>query len=557
MEPRDSQEPDVVMMETGGSQESDAAMETGECSAPAIPLPKPWAKLVPLDSKYSDVEIALDEMVVCSETSFLSLDKHEWCKIAKKLDKCSATLQNLSSISINVDGVVIEKGDAVAIKHDSAIVSGTDNEGYLSYRFEVTPISKYCKIPIKIPFDIEHAKCSICLNIWHDVVTVAPCLHNFCNGCFSEWLRRSLKNGSSVLCPHCRGIVHFVGRNHFLHNIEQALFGSDASLQRSNEEVAYLDRRASIKTNLIGFFIVATVVARGGGLENRRRLGGSRSDHGLVIKNSKAPRRGMSYFPLNDESDGMELSCPQCGIEFRGFQCNQATVHLQCSSCGGMMPSRSDISVPQHCLGCDRSFCGSYWLSQGLSTNVPHTFCSHENFKPIFEHTIVRIPSSTHQNNQHEQDITERCIRSMGRTLQDVVLEWIGKLDNREIDRTIMPLNHADMITARTHVCKDCYDKLVSFLLYWFRVTIPHYSTGSADLEVSKLFPITVTKRVARDMKVSCSAVTFLICFVTLWPSHQFKKTSLHFRSHSCIPPIRIKTMNTFNYLMPQCLPLL
>ncbi|KAK9109954.1 hypothetical protein Sjap_018014 [Stephania japonica] len=456
MEPRDSQESDVVMMETSGSQESDASMETGECSAPPISLPKPWAKLVPLDSKYSDVEIALDEMVVCSETSFLSLDKHEWCKIARKLDKCSATLQSLSLIPINVDGVVIKKGDAVAIKHDSEIVSGTDNEGYLIYRFEVTPISEYCKIPIKIPFDIEHAKCSICLNIWHDVVTVAPCLHNFCNGCFSEWLRRSLKNGSSVLCPHCRGIVHFVGRNHFLHNIEQAIFGSDASLQRSNEEVAYLDRRATIKSN-------------------------------LVIKKSKAPRRGRSYFPLNDESDGMELSCPQCGTEFRGFQCNQATVHLQCSSCGGMMPSRSDISVPQHCLGCDRSFCGSYWLSQGLSTNGPHTFCSHENFKPISEHTIVRIPSSTHQNNRHEQDITERCIRSMGRTLQDVVLEWIGKLDNREIDRTIMPLNHADMITARTHVCKDCYDKLVSFLLYWFRLTIPHYNECSFHVMLGNL----------------------------------------------------------------------
>lgn len=31
----------------------------------------------------------------------------------------------------------------------------------------------------QIPLDVEHAKCSICLNIWHDVVTVSPCLHNF------------------------------------------------------------------------------------------------------------------------------------------------------------------------------------------------------------------------------------------------------------------------------------------------------------------------------------------------------------------------------------------
>lgn len=43
----------------------------------------------------------------------------------------------------------------------------------------------------------------------------------FSNGCFSEWLRRSQEKHSSVLCPQCRAVVQFVGRNHFLHNIAQ------------------------------------------------------------------------------------------------------------------------------------------------------------------------------------------------------------------------------------------------------------------------------------------------------------------------------------------------
>lgn len=34
-------------------------------------------------------------------------------------------------------------------------------------------------LDLQIMLDVEHAKCSICLNIWHDVVTGAPCLHNF------------------------------------------------------------------------------------------------------------------------------------------------------------------------------------------------------------------------------------------------------------------------------------------------------------------------------------------------------------------------------------------
>lgn len=43
----------------------------------------------------------------------------------------------------------------------------------------------------------------------------------FSNGCFSEWLRRSQEKHSNVLCPQCRAVVQFVGRNHFLHNIEE------------------------------------------------------------------------------------------------------------------------------------------------------------------------------------------------------------------------------------------------------------------------------------------------------------------------------------------------
>ncbi|GKV49508.1 hypothetical protein SLEP1_g56258 [Rubroshorea leprosula] len=72
----------------------------------------------------------------------------------------------------------------------------------------------------------------------------------------------------------------------------------------------------------------------------------------------------------------------------------------------------------------------------------------------IAERTISRIPVQAHEMNQHEQDITDRCIRQAGRTLQDVIADWIRKLNNREIDRTRLQLNHAEMITAGTHLCK-------------------------------------------------------------------------------------------------------
>uniref|UniRef100_A0A2P2K0W0 E3 ubiquitin-protein ligase CHFR n=1 Tax=Rhizophora mucronata TaxID=61149 RepID=A0A2P2K0W0_RHIMU len=276
--------------------------------------------------------------------------------------------------------------------------------GFLRYRFKVMPHPESCMHKLKVSIDTEHVKCSICLNIWHDVVTVAPCLHNFCNGCFSEWLKRSQEKHSTVLCPHCRAVVHFVGRNHFLHGIEEDILEADSSLKRSDEETALLDSYASIKSN-------------------------------LVIQTGKNQHHKRPRAALVDENDDADFLCPQCGTELCGFRCNQNTVHLQCHACGGMMPSRTNNNVPQHCLGCDRAFCGAYWHAQRLSRSDFHVVCSHETFKPISERTISRIPFLAHETNRHEQDITERCIRQMGRTLQDVISDWIVKFNNREIGK--------------------------------------------------------------------------------------------------------------------------
>nr|XP_043610927.1 E3 ubiquitin-protein ligase CHFR isoform X2 [Erigeron canadensis] len=422
-------------MDTTLKQTKKKSMEHGEASG-SNPCDEIWSKLVPSDSKYSDVELWSDEVEIHSEVKLSSFEKQGWCKITRNSDLCSATLQNKSLNVIFVDGTDLPTEDTIIIRCGSEIIPGPILEGYLSYRFKVMPMKESPKKVLKISLDTEHAKCSICLNIWHDVVTVAPCLHNFCNGCFSEWLRRSQEKRSSVLCPHCRSVVQFAGRNHFLHNIEEEILQMDSTLRRSDEELAVLNSYALIKSP-------------------------------LVINNGKKPGRKRSRSVPVEDSSGPDLACAQCGTEYGGFQCNQSTVHLQCHACGGMMPSRTNIRVAQHCLGCDRAFCGAYWHSQQVTRSNSFHMCAPETFKPIAERAITRIPFLAHERNRHEQD--------MGKTLQVVVSEWIAKLNNREIDRTRMPLNHSDMITPGTHLCNDCFDKLVSFLLYWFRISLPKY----------------------------------------------------------------------------------
>ena len=37
----------------------------------------------------------------------------------------------------------------------------------------------------------EEMMCCICLDIIYQCVTAIPCLHNFCGGCFSDWMKKS------------------------------------------------------------------------------------------------------------------------------------------------------------------------------------------------------------------------------------------------------------------------------------------------------------------------------------------------------------------------------
>ncbi|KAJ8765370.1 hypothetical protein K2173_012067 [Erythroxylum novogranatense] len=419
-------------------------MEVGESSASCSSTSDIWAMLVPSDSRFPDVEIRSNEMLICSAVTASSFEKLEWCQIMRNSDQGSATLQNRSSNTIYIDEAAVHKEDEICVTNGSEIIFGPDREGFLSYRFKVIPHSESCVQQLKISVDVEHAKCSICLNLWHDVVTIAPCFHNFCNGCFSEWLRRSQEKHSNVLCPQCRAVVQFVGRNHFLHGIAEDILQSDPALKRPDEEIALLDSYASIRSN-------------------------------MVIQTGKKLSRKRTRPVPDYETEDVELPCPQCGTEFNGFRCNRNTIHLQCQSCGGMMPSRTNINVPQHCLGCDRAFCGAYWHAQRVTGSDSHLICNYDDFKKISERTISTMPFLVHEANRHEQEITERSITKMGRTLQDVISDWIVKLDNREIDRTRMPLNHAEMITGGTHVCNECFNKLVSFLLYWLRISMPRH----------------------------------------------------------------------------------
>lgn len=65
------------------------------------------------------------------------------------------------------------------------------------------------------------------------------------------------------------------------------------------------------------------------------------------------------------------------GTEFGGFRCSPGTAHLQCQGCGGLMPSRPNNGVPQHC---------NYQLFmfyQFVSLDFQYGASPHINFKSL------------------------------------------------------------------------------------------------------------------------------------------------------------------------------
>jgi E3 ubiquitin-protein ligase CHFR len=53
----------------------------------------------------------------------------------------------------------------------------------------------------------QHLECQICYDIMHQAVSVMPCVHNFCGGCFSDWIMRQKD------CPTCRKEIEGVSKS--------------------------------------------------------------------------------------------------------------------------------------------------------------------------------------------------------------------------------------------------------------------------------------------------------------------------------------------------------
>ena len=120
----------------------------------------------------------------------------------------------------------------------------------------------------------EQLRCGICLCTLHKPVTLVPCLHSFCAGCYSDWMRQQ------ETCPDCRAPCGQVGRSHTLHNVVAAFVEAHPEFSREQEEIERLDGKDRL-SEAVGR--LGTHAPEGAGVVNHGALGGEVTQDEVLI----------------------------------------------------------------------------------------------------------------------------------------------------------------------------------------------------------------------------------------------------------------------------------
>lgn len=91
----------------------------------------------------------------------------------------------------------------------------------------------------------ENLQCMICQEIMHDCISLQPCLHSFCSGCYSDWMSRSQE------CPSCRKKVERINKNHIVNNLIEAYLKEHPAKRRPKEDIEELNKKNKITHDML------------------------------------------------------------------------------------------------------------------------------------------------------------------------------------------------------------------------------------------------------------------------------------------------------------------
>ncbi|XP_076107813.1 E3 ubiquitin-protein ligase CHFR-like [Mytilus galloprovincialis] len=91
----------------------------------------------------------------------------------------------------------------------------------------------------------ETLMCSICQEIMYNCISLQPCMHSYCAGCYSDWMQKSNE------CPTCRMKVKRINKNHIVNNLIEAYLKEHPEKKRPEEDLKALDAKNKITKDMM------------------------------------------------------------------------------------------------------------------------------------------------------------------------------------------------------------------------------------------------------------------------------------------------------------------
>lgn len=342
----------------------------------------PWAKLIPMGSRFKLREVTNDQLTlgsdrssdVCIEDGQIS-PTH--CTITKT-GEFQASFKSHVAGSIILNDEILGQGQTVALENGDVIVlsknSVGDADSNVAFIFTfVFNRLKRSLAPTELDENGPRTKvnvlrsqglnssntteenqleesdpeksfskemnCGICLDVIYNCVTLLPCLHNYCGACISAWMKKKV-------CPLCKEPINRLKKNPQMNSLIEMMLRLEPEKRKPDAEREEMDQKDYFRDNQELL------------VEKRRRL--------VAVE-------GMgSEEEYSDESaelqdqfvDSVDLSCPECTAPRMadGFQCARDGLHVECGSCRRSFPNRAQTH-PQRCTLCSNFFCCLYFGS--------------------------------------------------------------------------------------------------------------------------------------------------------------------------------------------------
>ncbi|XP_062508883.1 E3 ubiquitin-protein ligase CHFR-like isoform X2 [Corticium candelabrum] len=329
----------------------------------------------------------------------------------------------------------------------------------------------------------ESLICGICKEILHNCVSLQPCMHAFCAGCYSMWMERSKD------CPQCRGKVQRVSKNHIVNNLVDAYLKIHPEKKRSDDDLKELDAQNKITEEMM-----YPKTKRGWSDDEYHDSDeDSAEDSDTPLDSDDSSTAVAAVIPV---SQPPPMKCRQCpgysdttvtssvtasdssssssaaviAITAPPYTCNIPAIHIICHCCMQPMPNcavvmPADRVVPeQKCDVCCQSYCHLYWGCNALNCRGCLGRFSEINLSDTHLNGILN------KGNIYESDVLKDCLKAKGLTIRDVLKDCAAKLDNGEyqnIGATRVPLR------SDTTICYRCCLTNFQQLVYFYRKDLP------------------------------------------------------------------------------------